>query len=114
MSLWSIRHPRRTGAAMSESNRRPMIIAGVVAAVVVLVFVLGVGFGGDDRPADQSVQSRLAGIGPVAALTTGDLLLAEGSCAVSGAQIRVRQGCTFSVAEFGGTFDLGPVTKRGT
>ena len=98
---------------MSESNRKPIIIACVVAGVVLLVFVLGVGFGGGDRPAGGSTVSGLAGIGPVATLETGDLVLTGGSCAISGQVIQVQQACTFTIAAFGGTFDLGPVTKRG-
>jgi len=100
---------------MPENNRKPLIMAGVVAGIVVLLFVVGVGFGGgDDRSADASLRSRLDGISPVAPLTAADLLLTAGRCAVSGQQITVQQGCTFSIAAFGGTFDLGPVTKRGT
>lgn len=98
---------------MSDSNRTPIIVACVVAGVVVLVFVLGVGFGGGDRPAGPSVQSQFEGVGPVAPLETTDLVLSDGRCAVGGQQIQVRQGCTFTIAPFGGTFDLGPVTKRG-
>jgi len=98
---------------MAENNRRPLIIAGVVAGIVVLVFVFGVSRGGGDRPADESMRSRLAGIAPVAPLTTADLVVTGGQCAIAGPQITVQQGCAFSIAAFGGTFDLGPVTKRG-
>ncbi|TDW30884.1 hypothetical protein [Cryobacterium psychrophilum] len=99
---------------MAENNRKPLIIAGIVAGLVVLIFVVGVSLGGGDRPADSSLRARLAGIAPVAPLTTADLLLTAGRCSISGQQIFVRQGCRFSIAAFGGTFDLGPVTKRGT
>ncbi|MDH6236127.1 hypothetical protein [Cryobacterium sp. CG_9.6] len=99
---------------MAESNRKPLIIAGIVAGVAVLVCVVGVGFGGGNQSADQSLQTRLTGIGPVAVLTTADLILTSGRCAIAGQQIAVAQQCTFSIAEFGGSFDLGPVTKRGT
>ncbi|KFF59531.1 hypothetical protein JF66_10595 [Cryobacterium sp. MLB-32] len=98
---------------MSDSNRKPIIIACVVAGVVLLLFVLGVGFGGGDRPLQRDTVAGLAGIGPVAPLHTGDLLLSDGRCAISGESIQVQQACTFTIAAFGGTFDLGPVTKRG-
>ncbi|KGJ72636.1 hypothetical protein GY21_14100 [Cryobacterium roopkundense] len=97
---------------MSESNRKPIIIACAVAGLVLVLFLMGVGFGRGDRPAGGSTVSGLAGIGPVAALETTDLVLSNGDCAISGQLIQVQQTCTFTIAEFGGTFDLGPVTKR--
>lgn len=98
---------------MSESNRKPIVIACVVAAAVLLIFGLGVGFGGGNAPVDRSVLSGLADFAPVAPLATTDLLLTDGRCAINGQVIRVQDGCTFTIAAFGGTFDLGPVTKKG-
>lgn len=101
---------------MSDDTRRPVMIAIVCAVVAVAVFVLGVGLGarddGDDREEGEDWRARLSGLGPVAPLTTGDLALADGSCDVSGRLIVVRTACSFTIAEFGGPFDLGPATKQ--
>jgi hypothetical protein len=99
---------------VSDDNRKPIIIAIVVACVAVLVLVVGIGFGigGRSATADPSWRKNLAGVGAAAPLTPRDLLLTSGSCTVAESVITVRGACEFSVEEFGGAFGLGPATKK--
>jgi hypothetical protein len=99
---------------VSDENRKPILIAIVVACVAVLVLVVGIGFGIGVRSdtADPTWRERLAGIGAGAPLTPRDLLLTSGSCTVAESMITVRGACAFSVDEFGGAFGLGPPTKK--
>lgn len=100
--------------AEAGANRKPLVVVAVIGAVVVLVFVLGVGLGGGSPTGDGGWQERLRGLGAGAALTPSDLVLAEGNCTVDGARIVVGGSCVFDVAPAGGRFSLGPPTRRTT
>jgi hypothetical protein len=97
---------------MSGDDRKPVIIAIVCAAVAVAVLALGIGFGGRDESGGEDWQDRLAGIGAVAPLTTADLSLTAGSCELAERQVVVSGSCSFTIAPFGGPFDLGAATKQ--
>ncbi|MDJ0356002.1 hypothetical protein [Paenarthrobacter sp. PH39-S1] len=99
---------------MSERNRKPILIAVVCAAVAILVLGLGIGFGGRDSTGSRSWQEYLSGIRTAAALRPADLRLTAGSCSFTDHQFTVVGLCTFAVDKFGGSFDLGPPTKRAT
>jgi hypothetical protein len=99
---------------MSDDNRKPIIIAIACAVVAIAIFVLGIGFGagGRDDGGSDDWSARLAGVGPIGQLATSDLALESGSCDVTERLIVVRSSCSFTIAPFGGPFDLGPATKQ--
>jgi hypothetical protein len=96
---------------MSDDNRKPIIIAAVCAGIAVLVLVFGIGFGRGGS-ADSSWQSNLSGFDVAAPLTTADLELIAGSCTVGDREIIIPAQCSFRIPEFGGTFELGAITKK--
>ena len=94
-------------------ERKRLLVVGAIAVVAVLVFVVGVGFGGRQGGADRW-QDRLSGVGVGEALTTSDLVRTSGDCDVTGQQVVVQGACAFEVAATGGRFALGSPTRRVT
>lgn len=100
---------------MSESNRKPIVVAILCAAVALLIWVMGVGFGGGGNAGGGGDwQEKLSDVGKSQTLALQDLRLVEGSCGKSELSVTVQGTCTFTVEEFGGSFDLGPSTKEAT
>lgn len=99
---------------MGEISRKPVIAAIVCAAVALLVWGLGFGLGGGGNSPAGGWQEKLSAIQTSQTLTLEDLSLQEGSCSKSGSSLTVQGACTFAVAKFGGSFDLGPPTKEAT
>lgn len=97
---------------MSENNRKPLIVALVCAVVAVAVLGFGIGFGGRSTSSGGAWQGTLSGIVASAPLTTADLRLTAGSCTISDRHVLVPVSCSFVIDEFGGSFDLGAVTKE--
>lgn len=96
---------------MSTGNRKPLIIAAVCAAVAVVVFALGAGFGGRDEDGAAGWQDRLEGLELSAGLEIDELQPAGGNCRLDEDRITINGSCTLAVGEFGGPFSL-LATKR--
>lgn len=88
-----------------DDARKPIIVTIVIAAVVVLLFLLGVGLGGGDAEGAAAWKDRLAGFGGAAALAPEDVTLGPG-CGRDGAAIVFTQECAITVAPRGGGLSL--------
>ncbi|NMR30519.1 hypothetical protein [Crystallibacter degradans] len=91
---------------MSAGNRKPLIIAAVCAAVAVVVFALGAGFGGQGADGAAGWQDRFGGLELSAGLDISELQPAGGNCRLDGDRITITGSCTLAVGEFGGPFSL--------
>ncbi len=101
---------------MPDDNRKPFVIALLVGIAVVAVFVLSSGFGGGGRPADASWRDALSRFDTSEPLLASDLVEVDrggdGGCTVTNEAIVVASRCSFDIDPFGGTFGLGPTTKK--
>lgn len=98
---------------MSET-RKPIVIAGVVALVVIVAFVLAAGFGGRGSDAVGDWSDLLGDVGGSSSLRSDDLRLVDGGCEVSATFITVAGSCVLEVAGFGGGFAMGDAVKKAT
>lgn len=98
---------------MSE-NRKPVVVAGVLALVLVVAFVLAAGFGGRGSDSGAGWTNFLSDVGGSSSLGADDLHLVDGGCVVSAALINVGGSCVLEVAGFGGGFAFGDVVKKAT
>lgn len=93
-----------------QTDRKPVVVLAVLAAVVLLLFVLGVTVRGGTAGGD-GWRERLAGFGGGADLTVEDLVLVGGTCDVAGQAIRPAPACAFEVVPEGGRFSLAPARR---
>ncbi len=92
-------------------GRKPLVIAGVAAAVVVLVFLGGAALGAGDSDG-SGWRDRLDGLAGGRTLTSEDLDRIGGdSCELEGATLAFLGGCRFAVGEAGGLLGVGAPTR---
>lgn len=96
---------------MSGENKKPITIAIVCAAIIVLLFGLGAGFGGARADGANTWKQRLDGLNPGSPLPTADMRPVGSGCVVAEESITVSGSCLLAVASFGGAFSL-ETTKR--
>ena len=91
---------------MSSPNRKPLLIAAMCAAIAVLVFALGSGFGGRDADGTAGWKDRLDRLKLSAVLEISELQAVGGNCRLEASRIIISGSCALAVSEFGGPFSL--------
>lgn len=94
----------------TRTDRRPVVVLAVLAAVVLLLFVLGVTVGGGTA-GGEGWRERLAGFGGGSDLTAEDLVLVDGTCDVAGQAIRPQPACALEVVADGGRLSVAPARR---
>lgn len=93
-------------------ERRLIVIAAVCALLIIVVFALGVGFGGREDGGGASWQARLTDRTSAAPLQPRDFVRVGGTCGLEESSITVTGSCELDLAETGSRFDLGPPTRQ--
>lgn len=95
-------------------NRKPLVMAGVLAAVLVMAFVLAAGFGGRHSNVGPGWVTFLRNMASSASLQPDDLRVVEGDCEVSGSLIEVVGACVLGVPGHGGGAAIADAVTQAT